>query len=315
MFGELSALCHIPQPFTYRTDELSRLLRISGTRLCEIIQENTDDSTTLMNNLLQKAELQKNLAAEVHQLDQGVINRKLLGRFLHKYEGLYVPREAWLVTPRSSLHCMERKDKDIDNEPPTYVCNIESTNISGQTAHSRVTESLPKQENNHDKLCGKHWTGNAMVHKGEVLHEGCESRTRTQDFCIDISYEDNMTVSNWRTSYAVFPPGFLHNAWPNAQMRGRNPLHAPEKGSNPDCVCTKSIKKRATIHISPQNATTSAIWDRKLINLPGSLEELLKIGNKKFPGFSPTKVLSTDYAEIEDTTVIRDGDHLFLLEI
>ncbi|GLT98480.1 hypothetical protein SLE2022_159840 [Rubroshorea leprosula] len=50
----------------------------------------------------------------------------------------------------------------------------------------------------------------------------------------------------------------------------------------------------------------------KLVLLPGSFEELLDIGAKKF-GVSPTKVFIKDTAEIEDIEVIRDGDHLIFV--
>jgi len=39
------------------------------------------------------------------------------------------------------------------------------------------------------------------------------------------------------------------------------------------------------------------------------------IAGKKFPGFHPTKLVSRDYAEIDDISVIRDGDHLFLFQM
>lgn len=36
---------------------------------------------------------------------------------------------------------------------------------------------------------------------------------------------------------------------------------------------------------------------------------------QKFPGFHPTKAVSRDYAEIDDIGVIRDGDHIFFLDM
>jgi hypothetical protein len=39
------------------------------------------------------------------------------------------------------------------------------------------------------------------------------------------------------------------------------------------------------------------------------------MAGQKFQGFHPRKVVSRDYAEIDDVSVIRDGDHLFLLEM
>ncbi|KAF3325187.1 Potassium channel AKT1 [Carex littledalei] len=49
----------------------------------------------------------------------------------------------------------------------------------------------------------------------------------------------------------------------------------------------------------------------KLVFLPESIDELLRIGETKF-GFAPTRVLTIDGAEINDVTVIRDGDHIVL---
>lgn len=49
----------------------------------------------------------------------------------------------------------------------------------------------------------------------------------------------------------------------------------------------------------------------KLIRLPGSLQELLDMGAKKF-SISPRKVLTKEGALIEDIHVIRDGDHLII---
>ncbi|PQQ20421.1 potassium channel KAT1 [Prunus yedoensis var. nudiflora] len=51
----------------------------------------------------------------------------------------------------------------------------------------------------------------------------------------------------------------------------------------------------------------------KLIILPDSLEELLRVASDKFGGYKPTKVINAENAEIDDISVVRDGDHLFLL--
>jgi len=51
---------------------------------------------------------------------------------------------------------------------------------------------------------------------------------------------------------------------------------------------------------------------KKLLFLPDSLEELLRLGAKKFD-CSPTKILTIEGAQIDDIDVIRDGDHLVLV--
>lgn len=50
----------------------------------------------------------------------------------------------------------------------------------------------------------------------------------------------------------------------------------------------------------------------KLVFLPKSIQELLEIGSKKF-GISVAKILTQEGAEVEDTDLIRDGDHLILV--
>ncbi|CAI9782148.1 unnamed protein product [Fraxinus pennsylvanica] len=71
----------------------------------------------------------------------------------------------------------------------------------------------------------------------------------------------------------------------------------------------KSDKKRVTIHMKFQNHKQSG----KLIILPDSLEMLFEIAGQKFGEYNVTKVVNAENAEIDDISVIRDGDHLFLL--
>ncbi|KAL2327098.1 hypothetical protein Fmac_020525 [Flemingia macrophylla] len=73
------------------------------------------------------------------------------------------------------------------------------------------------------------------------------------------------------------------------------------------------FKKRVTIHFLSKHRTTLQEQHGKLIILPDTLEELLYIAGEKFGGSKPTRVITTDNAEIDDISVIRDGDHLFFL--
>ncbi|XP_010249975.1 PREDICTED: potassium channel AKT1-like [Nelumbo nucifera] len=73
--------------------------------------------------------------------------------------------------------------------------------------------------------------------------------------------------------------------------------------------CSKSCGNypaRVTITCPEKGLVTG-----KLLLLPQSIEELLAICSQKF-GFSPSKVLSKEGAEIDDIQLIRDGDHLII---
>ncbi|CBI30869.3 unnamed protein product, partial [Vitis vinifera] len=87
---------------------------------------------------------------------------------------------------------------------------------------------------------------------------------------------------------------------------------SPSPPGNKDVMTL--TKRRVTIHRQFQNASTSQGQFGKLIILPDSIEELLQIAGQKFGGYNPTKVVSAGNAEIDDISVIRDGDHLFLLQ-
>ncbi|KAG7542387.1 Cyclic nucleotide-binding domain [Arabidopsis thaliana x Arabidopsis arenosa] len=68
----------------------------------------------------------------------------------------------------------------------------------------------------------------------------------------------------------------------------------------------KPKDKRVTIHLKSREKDLS-----KLIILPASIEELLKLAGDKFGYKSFTKVKNAENAEIDDVDVIRDGDHLY----
>ncbi|XP_014490211.1 potassium channel KAT1 [Vigna radiata var. radiata] len=71
-------------------------------------------------------------------------------------------------------------------------------------------------------------------------------------------------------------------------------------------------KKRVVIHFLSKHKT-SLQEHGKLIMLPDSLQELLHIAGEKFGVSKLTKVITIENAEIDDISVIRDGDHLFFV--
>ncbi|CAL5022910.1 unnamed protein product [Urochloa decumbens] len=288
MFGEVGALCDIPQPFTCRTATLSQLLRISKIRLIEIIQEHREDSNILMNNLLLKLKLQENLP-ELNQLDR---------RCMHKYEPFHVPQEACLL-PHPYLQYTEHKCEDIRKKVPTFGGDNGSTKSVAETNQLRK----PQQENNHDQSNCNYEMTDGMEGKEEV-HINSGTKKGTEEFRIQIKSEDCGAAGSCQTRHEAVKLGPSDDTSEGITRR-----------RNQDSSYIKASHKRVTVHAYPHNATGSLPQNGKLINLPGSIEELFEIGSQKFPGFQPTKLVSRDYAEIDDISVIRDGDHLFLLQM
>ncbi|XP_015688138.1 potassium channel KAT2 isoform X2 [Oryza brachyantha] len=73
--------------------------------------------------------------------------------------------------------------------------------------------------------------------------------------------------------------------------------------------------KRVTIHMYSQRNKRAEAPRAKVINLPGSLDELFTTACQKFNNYCLTKLVNPEFAEIDDITVIRDGDHLFFVEL
>lgn len=97
----------------------------------------------------------------------------------------------------------------------------------------------------------------------------------------------------------------------NSETAGRSYAHDPPKkdlycsSSNQIIKPCKRKDKRVTIHMMSQRK------NGKLILLPSSIEELLRLASEKFGGCSFTKITNADNAEIDDLNVIWDGDHLY----
>ncbi|KAI9125936.1 hypothetical protein K1719_003354 [Acacia pycnantha] len=51
--GEIGVFCYMPQLFTVRTKRLSQLLRLNRANFLKIVQDSIEDSTIIVNNLLE----------------------------------------------------------------------------------------------------------------------------------------------------------------------------------------------------------------------------------------------------------------------
>lgn len=209
----------------------------------------------------QKLKLQENLP-ELNQLDR---------RFMHKYELFHAPREAWLL-PQPYLQYTEHKFEDITKKVPTFGGDHGSTKLAAETIQLR----MPRQGNSHDHSnCGE-TDGMAGEEDGRnEVHINCENNKGTKEFCIQIKSEDCDAASYWKTNHETVKLGSSHNTLDGITTREKQ-----------DSSNIKSSNKRVTIHTYPHNATGSLVQNGKLINLPGSLEEIFIIGSKqKFQDF------------------------------
>lgn len=113
---------------------------------------------------------------------------------------------------------------------------------------------------------------------------------------------------------AIFPKQ-LKNGDGGAGMvpsQNQNPSFGTEQHEE-TAACM--LPRRVVIHDHlPSDGTDkhrSGAGAGKLVLLPDSLQELMKIAEAKF-GKAARKVLTVDGAEVDDVAVLRDGDHLVL---
>ncbi|KAK3163331.1 hypothetical protein QOZ80_1AG0002220 [Eleusine coracana subsp. coracana] len=266
IFGEIGALCNVPQPSTFCTTKVSQLLRVSTTVLKNIIEENKKDKQIVLNNISQKTTHQT-FSAEAKGESIGMHNRQFI-----KYNS------CWAFNQVSQENESEEK--------------------------GRVT--APCRDGNCTELddSGRHGT----IHSTGIHDNDWPAKGYQNTHGINQDTWEHAEIRNTRTQ-----------DMPTCSDAGKL-LEITDRGtkgslcSDKDGGSVASERKRVTIHLYSQQNKNTRVTSAKVINLPGSVEELFALACQKFAGYSPTKLFNQDFAEIDDISVIQDGDHLILME-
>ncbi|WJX22623.1 hypothetical protein P8452_11911 [Trifolium repens] len=286
IFGEFGVLYHVPQPFTVRTTELSQILRLNSTSLMNVLQANPGDSQIVMDNLSMRLREREGFVSEYPHTDLGLVLQKLL----HGVPNNMIPEDGKRDLHAATLTAHKGK-LDIVEILLERDAKAHNTNAIGWTQKALV-QQLPNKSFS-DHTMNYESEKNSDEHRIEIVEpqilklgrNGSTRNSRQDDVrTINFPVEKVYTDANSRNSNC---PGEIEMAW--------------------------FTKKRVTIHSLSEWRSSSHGQHGKLIILPDSLEELLKIAGEKFGGFNPTKVINKENAEIDDIDVIRDGDHLFFL--
>ncbi|XP_074269676.1 potassium channel KAT3-like [Silene latifolia] len=116
-----------------------------------------------------------------------------------------------------------------------------------------------------------------------------------------ISCEDSISEVD-----SIYEPQ-LDNITRKNKSRSSQDSNQPERPISGFCN-----KSRVTIHNQLASEHSKQQFG-KLIVLPDSIDDLLRIAGQKFAGCNFTKIINSENAEVDDICVIRDGDHLFFL--
>ncbi|XP_027364339.1 potassium channel KAT3-like [Abrus precatorius] len=327
-FGEIGVLYGVQQPFTVRTTELSQILRVNKTSLMNVLRANPRDAQIIMDNLLMRSKGPEGFGFEYPCTDSGFVPHEVLqggnkrgsssspecANNSLEHSLTHEGKHTIIRDSETSLSKVTNDDHLVSKYNMIPEDNRRDPHAVTHKGNLDVVEILLERDGNAKNPNAIGWTQKPLVKqpKNKGISDqkmSCENE-KTDEFRIAITepeipdFQRNGSTRNRKDGIRSinFP---LEKVYTKSNSRN---LNCPS-----DREAAMSIKKRVTIHLLKGCRSTSRGQHGKLIILPDSLEELFKVAGEKFGNIGPTKVISTENAEIDDINVIRDGDHLFLL--
>ncbi|XAR59332.1 hypothetical protein NMG60_11015129 [Bertholletia excelsa] len=331
-FGEIGVLCYRPQPFTVRTAEISQILRLNGVTLMNTLEANIEDRNIIVDNLFKKMRGMDNFGLVNQPTDPcqnayGWLDGLERENFSHivsqenPHEGSTVQ-----VTRPVDFFTSDVTGKNERGEVQNFTGKGTTANLAavdGQTAlhvavrkgYHQMVRNLLEQGSNVNKPDARAWTLKALAeHQGnknmDDLLLSYENRT-SDEHKVDLfrpetgPYSGNDQLKQTRINGLNFCSSQYSKA---STMMNSSYSSSLIEGE------TSKLVKRVTIHMKFHEKSKSEKQLPKLIILPDTREELFKIAGEKFGISSLSKVVNAENAEIDELSVVRDGDHLFLLQ-
>ncbi|KAL2473752.1 Potassium channel KAT1 [Forsythia ovata] len=331
IFGEIGVLSGKPQPFGVRTTDVSQILRLNRTTLLNILQTNPEDERIIMNNLLMKLKASRSFDIEDQQDPRLILSNSLNGAgdcYVHAEAGDQdnpsgdgLERGLRVEIPKSDF--VRRKQPRNIYDAYRSQIGINSSAEDGETAlhvavrqgHLEMVRILLERGAHVNKPDMRGWTPKALAeqHDNKGIYDlilRYEKKKRVDDHRVKfLGPEIDEKTSS---SHIELTENGAANYFNNSH---RKPMYISSSGCShhSSMEAIQSARKRVTIHMKFPKEDISQKQRGKLIMLPESLDELFKIAGQKFGEYNLTKVVNAENAEIDDLSVIRDGDHLFVL--
>ncbi|KAE8673336.1 Potassium channel KAT1 [Hibiscus syriacus] len=301
MFGEIGVLCYRPQPYTVRTTKLCQILRLNGTSLMSSIQVNMEAGNVIMRNFYMK--LNGLEGGSFDQLNVGAVRGSCSDTGFEEQPQRYASNKEAIDIDFLGSNAIEK------NQTSRYSDNGISTTENDQTAlhdavrkgHIEMVKILLEGGESVNKLDARGRTPKALA----------EHQENKSIYDLLLSYENKRKKDEHMIE--IIGPETTDDP-KNSQSKHRSETQNFFKPHNYYKEVTITTKKRVTIHMQFQSSSASSRQLGKLILLPDSIQELLRVAGEKFGCYTYKKVVNAENAEIDDIDVIRDGDHLFLLQ-
>ncbi|KAI3710060.1 hypothetical protein L2E82_39833 [Cichorium intybus] len=298
MFGETGVLYNTPQPFTFQTTEISQILRMEGSALLRIIHSNTQDGFIIMNNFYMKLKGLESFGHATQPNNQAMVTSQ------------------WSTMENSSSEPSDTdflNSGDIKNQEQINNLNKNEMNVSlpSEEGQSALHVAVKK---GHLEMVRLLLEGGANVNKPDL--RGCTPKSLAQQQGNKSIHNLLLSHENKRNEHKIeFLEPETTNSTPGNWYLPRDPCCSTSSSDPASSSTSQKVKKstrRVTIHAKfKMKASENQL--PKLVILPDSLEELLIVAGQKFGGCNFVKVVNSENAEVDDLSVIRDGDHLFLL--
>lgn len=313
VFGEIGVLCHMPQPYTARTVELSQILRLSSSTFMNMIQENAGDGIIIMNNLLQvlfglyilnmphltemvahasdtilqKLKLEQSPSAGVEESSH-LLKEMLKGEnwsFSSCYQDYKLQEQpSWESMEGGNNPCTVSGNDRWDTSYDLYGTDVNLT-------HTHIHAAL--------RRCDKMGNSKIVELDQEANRDGLDVSDRTpmdlaenaenNNICkLSLRYNNGMSmtedqqfanINNTNSaieSYEEQSQIFMHSKIPYKMKNASSRSGC----SSVDTDKRQTVSKRVVIHMHKTKSRSSGELMGKLINLPDSLEELFKITSK-----------------------------------
>lgn len=317
-FGEFGVLYHVLQPFTVRTTELSQILRVNKTSLMNVLQANPGDAQIIMDNLLTRLKGHEGFGFEYPHTDHGLVLHELLhgGNTVECASHGCTNNSYGCSLMHEGEHINIRDSQNNNMIPEDGKSDLHAAVLPLHKGKLDIVEILLERDAKAKNPNNIGWTQKALVQqlKNKSVSDhtmNCESGKKLDEHRIEIIEPQILKLGGNGSTRNSKQDGIrtinspLEKVYTNSNSRNSN--------CQGEIEMARFTKKRVTIHSPSGWRSSSHEQHGKLIILPDSLEELLKIAGEKFGGFKAIKVINKENAEIDDIDVIRDGDHLFLL--
>ncbi|KAL5129208.1 Potassium channel SKOR [Glycine soja] len=352
-FGEISILCNIPQPYTVRVCELSRLLRLDKQSFTNILDIYFYDGRKVLNNLLEGKEsfrdkqLESDITFHIGKQEAELalkVNNAAFNGDLYQLKGLIRAGADPNKTDydgRSPLHLaasrgyeditlfliQERVDVNIkDNFGNTPL--LEAV----KNGHDRVASLLVREgasmkiENAGSFLCTAVARGDSDYLK-RLLSNGMDPNLK------DYDYRSPLHIAAAEGLYfmakLLLEGGasvFTKDRW------GNTPLGEARMCGNKNLIKLLEDAKSAQLSEFPSQEYTDKMhpkkctvfpyhpWDPKdnrrhgiVLWIPHSIQELIKSAAEQIEFSGDACILSEDAGKVTDVDMIKDGQKLYLV--